>query len=38
MVSTLTSRWLDPVVNYHVMMILVLAVNGWVVGGFGARA
>ena len=34
MVSTLTSRWLDPVVNYHALMILVLAVNGWVVGGF----
>ena len=33
MVSTLTSRWLDPVVNYHALMILVMAVNGWVVGG-----
>ena len=32
MVSTLTSRWLDPVVNYHLMMMVVLVVNGWVVG------
>jgi hypothetical protein len=32
MVSTLTSRWLDPVINYHVMMMLVLVVNGWVIG------
>ena len=34
MVSTLTGRWLDPVVNYHALMILVMTVNGWVVGGF----
>ncbi len=32
MASTLTSRWLDPVVNYHLMMMVVLVVNGWVVG------
>ena len=32
MVSTLTSRWLDPVMNYHLMMMVVLVVNGWVVG------
>ena len=37
MVSTLTSRWLDPVVNYHALMILVMTVNGWVVGGLVRR-
>ena len=32
LVSSLTSRWLDPVTNYHVIMMTVLVVNGWVVG------
>ncbi|MGO9598547.1 MAG: hypothetical protein ACLP7Q_11210 [Isosphaeraceae bacterium] len=32
LVSTFSSRWLDPVTNYHVMMMLVLAASGWVVG------
>jgi hypothetical protein len=32
LVSTLSSRWLDPVMNYHVMMMLVLVVSGWIAG------
>jgi hypothetical protein len=32
MVSTLTSRFFDPVTNYHVVMMVVLVVNGWIVG------
>ena len=32
LVSSLTSRWLDPVTNYHVIMMTVLVVNGWIAG------
>ena len=32
LVSTFSSRWLDPVTNYHVMMMLVLLVSGWIAG------
>lgn len=30
LLSSLTGRLLDPVVNYHVLMLTVLAANGWV--------
>ncbi len=30
--SSVTSRWLDPLANYHVLMALVLVLNGLVVG------
>jgi hypothetical protein len=30
--STITSHWLDPITNYHVMLIVVLVVNGWIFG------
>jgi hypothetical protein len=37
LVSALTSRVFSPVVNYHVLTLLVLAVNGWVVGYLAYR-
>jgi hypothetical protein len=37
LVSTLTSRWLDPVANYHLLMMLVMAASGWIVGGMVRR-
>ncbi len=30
LVSAVTGRFLPPLVNYHLMIVLVLAVNGWV--------
>jgi hypothetical protein len=30
LISSVTSRFLDPVVNYHVLMMVVLVFNGWV--------
>jgi len=32
LISAVTSRFLSPVVNYHVLVLIVLAGNGWVVG------
>lgn len=32
LVSTVTGRALDPLVNYHLLVVLVLLFNGWVAG------
>jgi hypothetical protein len=37
LVSSVTARFLDPVTNYHFLILLVLAVNGWVAGWMALR-
>src|SRR5262249_7890612 len=37
LISAATVRWLDPIVNYHLMMITVLCINGWVAAGLVRR-
>ncbi|MBV8488648.1 MAG: hypothetical protein JO161_10250, partial [Planctomycetaceae bacterium] len=37
LVSTFSSRWLDPATNYHAMMILVLLASGWIAGVIARR-
>ena len=37
LVSSLTSRWLEPALNYHVLMIAVLVVNALIIGGVVRR-
>ena len=32
LVSAVTSRFLDALVNYHLMVVIVLVLNGWVAG------
>lgn len=38
LVSSLTGRFLPPVLNYHLLVLLALALNGWVAGWLVYRA
>jgi hypothetical protein len=32
LISAVTGRFLDPIINYHLMILIILAFNGWVAG------